>query len=489
MTGVHLDAVAVRFRPGLSLGARRGVAAECGLHAERHARLLPGEAFAVIPVAPTAEAADARHRRAVTALGRHRHVARVAPVRLAGRRYLATDRLWLGLADPDRRRLPRLPRGTRVLHTTDEGEHLIELPPRHDPEAWARRLARLASVEYAEPDYVLLGTGLLHGLKGGGPATRQYAFRVTRTVEARRIQTGSAEVIVAVIDNGVLGTHRDLSPALAPGHDPTGKGKATAPHPWDAHGTECAGLVAGAGVGRHGVQGVGAGCRIMPVRVGYSPDRYDGAVFKHSWIRAGIDWAWRHGAAVLSMSLGGGPPSRAVSRALERARTRGRGGKGCVLVAAAGNSATPGVPVEFPANLAGVLAVGATNRHDEPQARATRQEPWISNSGPAVAIAAPGVNSYTSTVPDPEEQETALYIHDFTGTSAATPLVAGAAALLLSANPELTEQQVRDALTESAAKVGSIPYHRGRNDHMGAGRLDVLGALRRVRSGARRSAP
>jgi kexin len=178
------------------------------------------------------------------------------------------------------------------------------------------------------------------------------------------------------------------------------------------------------------------------------------------------------------MSYGGGPRSAAVVAALTRARTRGRKGRGTVLIASAGNGAEPKTPVEFPATLRWVFAVAATDDQDRPKRTLTNQEPWISASGAAVDIAAPGVGCYTTTVPDPTEGDPALYTSDFSGTSASTPLVAGAAALVLGANPALTERDVRRLLAATADKVRTVTWRRGHNHWVGSGRLNVGAAVR-----------
>jgi subtilisin family serine protease len=110
------------------------------------------------------------------------------------------------------------------------------------------------------------------------------------------------------------------------------------------------------------------------------------------------------------------------------------------------------------------------------------QNPWVSASGPAVDIAAPGVGCYTATVPDPAEDELALYISDFSGTSAATPLVAGAAALVIGANPALQEREIRRLLGDTADRVGGLRYQDGRNNQVGSGRLNVGAAIRAARA-------
>ena len=470
MLELHLDYLAVRFRPGLDARAKRAVARECHLMSYQRAFELPGERFALMPVAETAEPRDRRHARAVAGLRRHRHVERVGLV-WQHRKMLviATDRLWVGTRAGSRAALRALERrGARVL-IEREGECLLQLRSDAAPEVVARRLARLASVEYAEPDHVLIGRGL-GGMNGARLAVGQPAMRAIEAPGAWRAVKIGPSVVVAIIDCGVLADHEDLVGAVTARFDTTGKGNPGRPAPWDNHGTECAALVGGTHRVSQGVKGVAAGCGIAAVRVGYTPSRLGNYLTKVSWLVSGIEWAWRQGAAVLSMSFGGGPPSTPVARALDRARSRGRDGKGCVLVAAAGNSGIAGV--EFPASHDGVVGVAALDQSGRPAS--------FSNRGPEVDLAAPGVNIYTATIPDPTEGETARYCQD-SGTSLAAPLVAAAAALVIAVNPSLGEKDVRQVLATTAGRVPGQTVIDGRNDRVGAGRLAVARALRRAR--------
>lgn len=372
---------------------------------------------------------------------------------------LATDRIWVGFASPGKaksvlRGLRR--RGARVVEVRD-GDYLIRLGPTDDPVAECRRLSALASVDFAEPDHVVVGRGVLSG--GGKPRRVQAALRAVGAPEAWAMQPLNAGIKVAVLDCGVLGTHPDLRGQPMARHDVTDRGNPLKPAVWDYHGTECAGLVAGTGRARGGLRGVAAGAGLLVVRVGCTPSRLSNYVSKVSWVVAGIDWAWQHGAAVISMSFGGGPPSTAIKRALARARARGRSGKGAVLVAAAGNSGAS--TVEFPASDAGVLGVASVDQHGRAAS--------FSNRGSGVNLAAPGVNITTTTIPDPSGGSPSWYMQD-TGTSLSTPIVAGAAALVIAANPDLTEKAVRRILTATAAGR--------RSTRVGAGRLDIPAALR-----------
>lgn len=423
---------------------------------------LPGESFALVPVAGGSD--KAIHARAAAALKRHRHVHAVVPVaRYGAALVVATDRIWIGFATPAKARIVLAGlrrRGARVVERR-HGDYLVRLAPGHDPAAECLRLGKMASVDFAEPDHVLVGRS---GLSLKGRTRRvQAALRAVGAAEAWALQSLDSDVRVAVLDCGVLGRHPDLRGATITSHDTTGRGSALKPAVWDYHGTECAGLLAATGRAPGGIRGVAAGAGLAVVRIGRTPDPLASYVSKVSWIVAGIDWAWQHGAAVISMSFGGGPPSTPIRRALERARTAGRGGKGSVLVAAAGNSGA--ATVEFPACDAGVLGVASIQADGRPAT--------FSNYGRGVDIAAPGVNITTTTIPDPDDGQPSWYMED-NGTSLSTPIVAGAAALVIAANPELSEKAVRGILTATAAGR--------RSARVGAGRLDIPAAIRAARS-------
>jgi hypothetical protein len=466
MPPLHFGFVAVRFRDELTHAQRRRVAGDCHLGSYPDRFELPGESFTLFPVAEGQGSHRHRHGRAFDALGCHPHVVHAAPVVRHGRlRGLATDRIWVAFRSGGDRVLSGLVhRGARVLYHGDD-EVLVRLPAGLDPAAECRRLGRLRSVAWAEPDQVLIGRRFA-AARGGSSAPVQPAMRQIRADRAWQLQPGQRTMMVAILDCGVLASHPDLKGTVVARYDATGQGNPLRPHPWDSHGTECAALIVGRGASRQGIRGVASGCGLAVVRVGFTPSRMGDYVTKASWLHRGIEWAWRHGASVLSMSFGGGPPLRPVAAALDRAARLGRRGKGCVLVAAAGNDGTS--PVEFPSSVPGVIAVGATTPSDRPAS--------FSNRGRAVALAAPGVNIRTATIPDPEIEEPDKYITD-SGTSLAAPLVSGAAALVLCAEPSLTAAAVRRRLCGTATRPRGVRFVRGRNNRVGAGRLDVAAAV------------
>ena len=154
---------------------------------------------------------------------------------------------------------------------------------------------------------------------------------------------------------------------------------------------------------------------------------------------------------------------------------------GCVILVAAGNDSGS---VSFPGKLPNVLTVAASNEFDEPKTRISQdgENWWGSNFGLEVDIAAPGVHNYTTDISGTDGYNAggavdADYVDNFNGTSSSTPIVAGVAALVLSANPNLREAQVRRILKESADKVGQVIYFNNRSDLMGYGRVNALRAV------------
>ena len=227
------------------------------------------------------------------------------------------------------------------------------------------------------------------------------------------------------------------------------------PQDGNGHGTNVAGIAAAA-LNGIGVAGVAPAARILPVRV--LNDNGSGYV---SDIAAGITYAADR-AQVLNLSLGGTTDSQTLLNAINYAvNTRGR-----LVVAAAGNCGDSNYPANgcqsqnqpfYPAAYSNVMAVAATTASD------TRAS--FSNVASYVDIAAPGVNIYNTYVGN-------SYIYE-SGTSQATPHVAGLAALLWAKNPSYTASQVWNRITSTAVDLGAP----GVDTSFGAGRIDVIQAL------------
>ncbi|WP_248293806.1 S8 family serine peptidase [Actinoplanes sp. TBRC 11911] len=255
-----------------------------------------------------------------------------------------------------------------------------------------------------------------------------------------------AGVTVAVVDTGVDSTHPDLAGQVLPGGDfITGtEGAAVDPN---GHGTHVAGTIAAVAGNNVGVSGVAPNAKILPVRVLGA----DGRGYT-STAAAGVVYAADHGADVINLSLSSTTPTDAMTNAVAYAHA-----KNVVVVAAAGNARGQGSPISYPAASDGVIAVAATDSAD---GVAT-----FSNRGSYVDVAAPGVN-IVSTRPGN------LYAR-MSGTSMAAPHVAAVAALVRSAYPALSPDQIESALKSSAVDLGPA----GRDDDFGAGLVDASAAL------------
>jgi thermitase len=264
----------------------------------------------------------------------------------------------------------------------------------------------------------------------GGPA---WAYARPGFPAAWATGTGSPAVVIALVDTGVDSAVLH-APVLAGWNAVDGDADDS---DLNGHGTQTASLAAAAC----------GGCSILPVRVGGA----DG-VTPWSATAAGITWAVDHGARVVSISLGGPESSPDLEAAVAAAESRG-----ALVVAAAGNQGRNGV--DYPAALPGVISVEASDSAD-------RVYPF-SNHGRAVTLAAPGC----AAVPMLAGAKKIVC-----GTSMATPLVAGAAGLLFSADPSATAAQVASALEHGADRVTDSRY----------GRLNVPAALAALTSPARR---
>lgn len=353
---------------------------------------------------------------------------------------------------------------------------------RADLESHLAALRASGLYDYVEPDYIVTSnatpndpryaSGELWGLHNVGQDAGSNDADIDAP-EAWDVRTSASNIVVAVIDTGVRYTHEDIAanmwtnPGEIPGNglDDDNNGYVDDVYGMDArnldgdpmddnrHGTHCAGTIAAVGNNGKGIVGVAWQARIMALKFlgakgsGYTSDAL-----------LCIQYAIAKGAHVMSNSWGGGGYSQALRDAIATARAQG-----ILFVASAGNSsANSDTSPQYPANYQedNVVAVAATDRNDSLAS--------FSNYGNgAVEIAAPGVKilSLGHTTDD-------AYI-SLSGTSMASPHVAGALALLKARFPSETYRQLINRLQRGADRLPQLAD----KTHDGA-RLNLDGALR-----------
>jgi len=284
---------------------------------------------------------------------------------------------------------------------------------------------------------------------------------------------GSPGARVAILDEGVDTLHPYLRSAVVAERDFVEGRDNARPSGDDAHGTACAGII----FSRHKtVRGLAPGLGLVAARIAKSNSQ--GFWIFDDWSTAdAIDWCWDDARAdVLSNSWGGGPPVDIIVRAFDRARTLGRGRKGTVIVAAAGNSQSP---VDFPGNSPGVLTVGASNQWDERKTRGSKdgEDWWGSNYGDSLDLLAPGVQILTTDIHGSRGSTGGMFEPHFNGTSAAAPFVAAVAGLMISINRDLDEGRIRSLINQTVDPLGKSDWNR----YEGHGRLNAYAALRAAR--------
>jgi subtilisin family serine protease len=374
-----------------------------------------------------------------------------------------------------------------------DGEALVEL---------ANRFTALDEVVFATPNFVSQywrqatlppipaaqwhlenrGTG---GAKDDEDVDARAAWAITR---------GRPSIVVAVLDDGVDIDHPNLKPRLwrnpdAKAKDRHGRDFFVGPdHPGrfdprpkafldpfddmelnDIHGTPCAGVIAAAGR-QGGAIGVAPRCRLLAVKVFHAS-----ALAPDERVADAIRWSARH-AAILSCSWSGGY-SADLHQAIEDVATEGRAGLGTLVFCAAGNNEHR--PVEYPARDPLAIAVGAST--DEGKLA------WYSAVGKPIAFVAPsnggrrGITTTDVSLPmrgfnlgsAAAGGADGLHTNDFGGTSSATPLAAGVAALVLSARPGLTRDQVVELMQATCDRIGSGYDASGHSDRFGHGRINA----------------
>jgi len=353
----------------------------------------------------------------------------------------------------------------------------------------ANQLSTLPFIEWAEPDYLVDGSivpndpfyNLQWNMSGTWGINGPSAWDIT---------TGSPSVIVAVIDTGILRSQPDLSAKILPGYDfissvasardgngrdadPSDEGtwgeagecgSAFKPSSW--HGSHVAGIVGASTNNSYGVAGVAWGAKILPIRVlgkcglGATSDIIDGMYWAAGLPVPGVP-ANPNPARILNMSLGSRTPQPTCSTSYQTA-VQAINNAGKLIVVSAGNNATSGIgEAGFyePAGCPGVISVAATDHLGHRSSYSDYSTQFV------VDVSAPGgdISYYQdqtvgiySTIDAGTRGPTGPRGAYYQGTSQAAPHIAGTLALMLSANPALSNNQLYMTLVETAKEFNPV---------------------------------
>jgi len=368
--------------------------------------------------------------------------------------------------------------------------YVVTFSSPNDPFTMAEQLSKLPDVQYAEP-WFIYPVAHTSFPQNDSLYLDQWNLQKINAPAAWDITAGDSTVVIAIVDSGVDWHHPDLAantwtnPREIPGNclDDDHNGYVDDVHGWDFvgakwespqgdndpaptannnnHGTHVAGIAAAVTNNHIGVASIAFRCKILPVKCSADDDiRADGEAYILTGIQ-GIKYAAETGAKIINCSWGGPGGSQFEQDIIDHATQQG-----ALLVAAAGNGSTDAF--FSPAGYRGVLGVAATDQND---VRST-----YSNFGDFVDVCAPGDNVLSTYFEI--DSKTGLPLEDYaylSGTSMATPLAAGVAALVRSQRPYLNPlqagEQVRVSCDDISAK--NLTYV----GQLGHGRINALRAL------------
>ncbi|MFC2131440.1 S8 family serine peptidase, partial [Bacteroidota bacterium] len=355
---------------------------------------------------------------------------------------------------------------------------LVEYSSDIDPQLAAAKISSYDFVEYAEP----VPVKRIVGVPNDSLIYKQYYLNQINVFYAWDIIEPDSSIVIGIVDTGIDYDHEDMKDKIwtnpgETGTDNDGNDKKSNgiddddngfiddwrgwdfvssddpdgdndPHPGHVHGTHVAGIAAATTGNVRGIAGIARGARLMPVKVG-SDNPFSTAV-SNSY--EGILYAAGMGADVINCSWGSGSRSESEMEILTVAASLGS-----VIVAAAGNDGDN--VAFFPSGHEDVISVASVDSYDERSS--------FSNYHHTVDVASPGEDIYSS-IPGNE--------YDYMdGTSMASPVVAGIAALVRSRFPDYIPLQVKEHLKASSDNIDSLnPYFVGK---IGRGRVNALKAI------------
>lgn len=341
-------------------------------------------------------------------------------------------------------RFAGLPGVWRVVTSVPTGEEVLAL---------AERLTLRPDVEFCEPDMIFTGSGgldpndpgypLSWGIRNSAQFNGAVAAADTRGFLAWNQTLGSPSVVTVVIDTGVQQDHPDLNQVT--GRDFTSDGNALQGGPvnnFDNHGTAVASCVSALINNGIGTVGIASGTKSASARCFISTNANGNWTAQYSWTANALAWAQSIGARITNNSNIYGATPAVVTTAYQVAEQNG-----LLSFACAGNDGS--ASLAYPASLPTVQAVAAL---DWTGVKAT-----FSQYGTGLDFIAPGRNIYSCDRTGASGYTASDYAY-VTGTSFASPMTAGLAALVWSVNPGLTNAEVRQLLADTAYDLGTLGY-------------------------------
>ena len=322
--------------------------------------------------------------------------------------------------------------------------HVVDLPAGASEVEMVAKLAHRPELKFAELDRVV-STSMAVNDPYIGSAWHLGKIGAPTAWDST-LGTG---VTIAVLDTGINIAHPDLQARMVAGYNVVASN--TDVSDLCGHGTAVAGAVAATANNGAGVAGVAGAARIMPLRVVYTDSA--GCHAYLSTIASAVTYAADHGARVANASFVDLSSSAAVQSAAAYLKS-----KNGLLFVAAGNTGA----LESLGSSGSMIPVSATDSSD---AKAS-----FSSYGSYVALAAPGAGIWTTNADGG--------YGSWSGTSFASPVAAGVAALVMAARPDLSASQVESLLYASAVDLGSA----GRDSLFGYGRVDAAAAVRAARA-------
>jgi subtilisin family serine protease len=331
--------------------------------------------------------------------------------------------------------------GATELDAIDQLDVRVLKVPAGQRDRVLEALKRNPNIEFAEIDPIASPGGLTNDpyvLSG-----QEWHVAKIQADRAWDVTSATLSTVIAIVDTGVAPNQPDLAGKILPGYNFYANTTNTADDV--GHGTAVAGAAAAQGNNGQGVAGVAWGASILPVKIS-DPTGYA----TYSNMAKALTYAVDHGARVINISFYGSTPSSTLQNAVDYVWAHNG-----IIFACAGNTGT-NFP-QYPAACPRVVAVSSTTSSDMIASYST--------FGSFVSLAAPGSGIFTT-------NRDGTYA-SWSGTSFASPIAAGVAALVVAANPQLSNAAIVDLLKNSAEDLGAAGF----DPYFGYGRVNAYRAV------------